>query len=136
MRVVDGNTIDVRYRNQLLTVRLQGIDSPEKDQPFGGEATLHLSKLVQGKMVSILYENHDRYGRLLGKILVDGHDINLLMIKDGFAWWYRYYRKQQSLEDQVLYEKAETYSKSLKLGLWKSENPLNPYEWRKLEKAF
>ena len=70
MRVVDGDTVDVRYRNQLLTVRLQGIDSPEKDQPFGGEATLHLSKLVQGKMVSILYENHDRYGRLLGKILV------------------------------------------------------------------
>ena len=134
MRVVDGDTIDIRYRDQLLTVRLQGIDSPEKDQPFGSEATLHLSKLVQGERVSILYENHDRYGRLLGKILVDGHDINLLMIKDGFAWWYRYYRKQQSLEDQVLYESAEIYSKNLKHGLWGAENPVEPYHWRKLRK--
>ena len=56
------------------------------------------------------------------------------MIKHGFAWWYRYYRDQLSLEDQALYESAETYSKSLKLGLWQSEKPRNPYEWRKLKK--
>ena len=134
IRVVDGDTIDVCYREQQLKIRLQGIDSPEQDQPFGHEATMHLSRLVQGKVVSILYESRDRYGRILGKILVDGHDINLRMIKDGFAWWYSYYREQQSLEDQALYESAERYSKTLKIGLWKSENPIKPYDWRKLKK--
>ena len=134
IRVVDGDTIDVCYREQQLKIRLQGIDSPEQDQPFGHEATMHLSRLVQGKVVSILYESRDRYGRILGKILVDGHDINLRMIKDGFAWWYSYYREQQSLEDQALYESAERYSKTLKIGLWKSKNPIKPYDWRKLKK--
>ena len=132
--MLDGDTIDVLYDEQVLRVRLQGIDSPEWDQPFGQQATAHLSGLIQGREVSIFYESHDSYGRLLGKIFVDGYDINLRMIKDGFAWWYRYYRDQLSLEDQVLYGSAETYSRSLKLGLWKSDNPINPYEWRKLKK--
>ena len=134
--MLDGDTIDVLYEEQVQRVRLQGIDSPEWDQPFGQQATTHLSGLIQGREVSIFYESHDSYGRLLGKIFVDGYDINLRMIKDGFAWWYRYYRDQLSLEDQVLYGRAETYSRSLKLGLWKSENPINPYEWRKLKKTF
>ena len=134
LRVVDGDTIEVWHKDELLRVRLQGIDAPELDQPFGQEARLHLSKLVQGQMVSIIYESYDTYGRLLGKILVNGHDINLRMIKDGLAWWYRYYRQQQSSEDQVVYESTEAHSKNLKLGLWVSENPIEPYEWRKLRK--
>ena len=136
LRVVDGDTIDVLYGEHVKRVRLKGIDSPEWDQPFGKQATAHLSSLIQDREVSIFYESYDSYGRLLGKIFVDGYDINLRMIKDGFAWWYRYYRDQLSLEDQVLYESAETYSKTLKLGLWQSENPINPYEWRKLKKTF
>ena len=135
-RVVDGDTIDVLYSEKVRRVRLQGIDSPELDQPFGQQATAYLSSLIQDKEVSIFYESYDSYGRLLGKIFVDGYDVNLRMIKHGFAWWYRYYRDQLSLEDQALYESAETYSKSLKLGLWQSENPINPYEWRKLKKTF
>ena len=131
LRVVDGDTIDVLYGEKVRRVRLQGIDSPELDQPFGQQATAYLSSLIQDKEVSIFYESYDSYGRLLGKICVDGYDVNLRMIKNGFAWWYRYYRDQLSLEDRVLYESAETYSKSLKLGLWQSENPINPYEWRK-----
>ncbi len=134
LRVLDGDTIDILYGEKVRRVRLQGIDSPELDQPFGQQATAHLSSLIRGKEVSIFYESYDSYGRLLGKIFVDGYDINLRMIKDGFAWWCCYYRDQLSSEDQVLYESAETYSKSLKLGLWQSENPINPYEWRKSKK--
>ena len=39
----------------------------------------------------------DRYGRIIGKLIKDGQDINLLQIKDGFAWHYKYYEKDQSL---------------------------------------
>ena len=131
---MDGDTIDVLYSEKVRRVRLQGIDSPELDQPFGQQATAYLSSLIQDKEVSIFYESYDSYGRLLGKIFVDGYDVNLRMIKHGFAWWYRYYRDQLSLEDQALYESAETYSKSLKLGLWQSKNPINPYEWRRARK--
>lgn len=35
------------------------------------------------------YKNEDRYGRIVGKVLVAGTDINLRQIEAGMAWFYR-----------------------------------------------
>ena len=53
LRVVDGDTIDDLYSEKVRRVRLQGIDSPELDQPFGQQATAYLSSRIQDKEVSI-----------------------------------------------------------------------------------
>jgi endonuclease YncB( thermonuclease family) len=46
VRVIDGDTIDVRLASGQIRGRLNGIDTPERGQPWGKEATGELSKLV------------------------------------------------------------------------------------------
>ena len=62
---------------------------------------------MAGKQVTIEYDKRDRYGRIVGKVLHDGIDLCLEQIKAGFAWHYKKYQHEQSLEDQRLYADAE-----------------------------
>lgn len=58
-------------------------------------------------------------------------DANLSQITTGMAWWYRYYAKEQSVEDRRNYESAEGKAKARQIGLWAHKSPINPYNWRK-----
>lgn len=59
--------------------------------PFGQRSKEHLSDLIFSKDVQVETEKLDRYGRKLGKILLDRKDINLAMINAGLAWHYKKY---------------------------------------------
>lgn len=132
VKVTDGDTINVLESDKTLhKVRLTGIDAPERGQPYGSKSTDYLASMVAGKQVYVESDKKDRYGRNLGKVLIDGQDINLEQVKAGMAWWYEYYKKQQSQSDQRLYEQAEKDARNGKLGLWADPHPVNPYEWRK-----
>jgi endonuclease YncB( thermonuclease family) len=130
--VTDGDTIKVLDANDVqYKIRLTGIDAPERKQPFGNASRKHLASLVAGKQVKVESDKSDRYGRVLGKVWVDGTDANLEQLKAGYAWWYRYYAKQQPLKDRKAYEKAELNARKERLGLWADPSPINPYVWRK-----
>lgn len=58
-------------------IRLSGIDAPEKAQPFGQRSKAHLSDLVFGKQVEVVAGKSDKYGRTVGKVVVNGMDANL-----------------------------------------------------------
>jgi endonuclease YncB( thermonuclease family) len=60
-------------------VRLAGIDTPEKRQPFGRVAKDHLSSLVNGQTVTVNYDKRDHYGRIVGKVLISGTDAGLVV---------------------------------------------------------
>jgi endonuclease YncB( thermonuclease family) len=69
--VADGDTITVLDSNkEQHRIRLAGIDAPEKGQPFGNASKKRLSELVGGKEVRVEFEKYDRYGRVVGKVLV------------------------------------------------------------------
>ena len=71
--VADGDTIIVLDADKVQNkIRLGGIDAPEKTQPFGQASKQSLSDLVYGKTVVINTDKTDRYGREVGKVLVDG----------------------------------------------------------------
>lgn len=130
--VTDGDTIKVLDANRVEhKIRLTGVDAPERGQPYGNASRKHLANLVAGKQVVVESDKADRYGRILGKVLVDGTDANLEQVKAGYAWWYRYYAKTQLRADRKSYEQAEASAKGAGLGLWADSNPINPYEWRK-----
>lgn len=130
--VVDGDTVKVLgSSNRLMTVRLQGIDAPEKRQAFGMAAKQHLSDMVFGKSVTCSYTKRDRYGRVIGKIGVDGRDVNLQMVSDCFAWHYKEYQKEQSPSDRTAYADAESRARNGRCGIWKDGNAIKPSDFRR-----
>ncbi|MEM1402967.1 MAG: thermonuclease family protein [Pseudomonadota bacterium] len=134
--VTDGDTVRILSADKTEhRVRLTGIDAPERGQAFGTASRDHLSSLIAGKAVFVESSKTDRYGRILGKIILDGRDINLEQVESGYAWWYRYYADEQSPTDRRLYGAAEAAAQEARRGLWADPNPVNPYEWRRSKRG-
>jgi endonuclease YncB( thermonuclease family) len=130
--VADGDTITVLDAEKTQhKIRLQGIDAPEKAQAFGAKSKQALYEMVHGKTVQVSFEKSDKYGRILGKVLLDGQDICLQQIKAGLAWHYKKYQNQQPLADRDAYSASETAAKNEKLGLWSDPRPVAPWDFRK-----
>jgi micrococcal nuclease len=123
--VSDGDTITVLdASNTRHRIRLNQIDAPEKRQDFGQRAKQSLSDMVFRKQVQIDVATRDRYGREVGKVIVDGTDVNLEQVKRGMAWVYRQYTK-----DSAYFDAEETARRS-GVGLWSKSNPIPPWKFR------
>jgi len=83
-RVIDGDTVEVAGES----VRLQGIDAPESDQPHGGTATTALKARILDRRVTLKVQGEDRYGRLIAVIHLDDRNINRWLVASGHAWEY------------------------------------------------
>lgn len=130
--VADGDTITVLDNNNTqYKIRLAGIDAPEKKQAFGNVSKKSLSDLVYGKEVNIDWQKQDRYGRIVGKVLVSGTDANLEQVNRGMAWFYRKYQNELVLNDRLDYLHAEESAKSSRIGLWTDNEPTAPWDFRK-----
>lgn len=129
--VADGDTITVLDADKVQhTIRLAGIDAPEKKQAFGNRSKESLSDLVFDKTVNVETDKRDRYRREIGKVLVNGRDVNLVQVERGMAWFYRQYQRAQSPNDRKLYEAAEDAAKAARRGLWRDTDPVPPWEFR------
>ena len=127
VRVADGDTLTVvDGHNQELAVRLAEIDAPERGQPWGNRAKQALTARVINREVLIKQVDTDRYGRIVGRVFVDGEDINRAMIQDGSAWAFRRY-----LTDQGLLA-TEASARQAHRGLWSMPETqiVPPWEWR------
>lgn len=130
--IADGDTITVLTdQKESVRIRLAGIDAPEKGQAFGQASKEHLSRLAFEKFVEIHYQTQDRYGRIVGKVLLDGIDICLMQIRNGFAWHYKKYEMEQEPADRTLYVEAEEQARADQLGLWSEANPIAPWDHRR-----
>ena len=111
--VSDGDTISVMREGRAVKVRLAGIDCPEKGQPFGTRAERFTSDLAFGKEVTVGVKTTDRYGRIVGEvILLDDTSLNKELVYVGLAWWYRKYAPN----DRTL-KALETGARDAKRGL-------------------
>ena len=139
--VADGDTITVLDADrQQHKIRLQGIDAPEKKQPFGERSKQNLSRTVFGKDVRVEWEKRDRYKRIVGKVWVQPAscptcpmtlDAGHAQITVGLAWWYRKYASEQSPQDRGAYEFSEQEARAKRVGLWSDPDPVPPWEWRR-----
>lgn len=133
--VTDGDTVTVLdATNTQFKIRLMGIDAPEKKMAFGQKSKEHLSDLVFNKQVEVEYSKRDKYGRTVGKILVEGVDANLEQVKAGLAWHYKQYQREQSPDDQLSYAQAEEQARAETRGLWYDADPTPPWDWRKQQR--
>jgi len=135
VRIADGDTITVLDGiNAQHRIRLQGIDAPELHQAFGTQSKKGLSDLIFDREVTVEYEKTDQYGRVVGKILLDGKDVNLEQVKAGMAWHYKEYQREQSPTDRELYARAEDEARNARRGLWVDADPIEPSAFRKEQK--
>ena len=124
-RVLDGDT----FKSGETRVRLWGIDAPEKGQPYADEARARLKELIEGKAVRLEWKDKDQHSREVAIVYAGSTNINLQMVKEGLAWHYEYFAPDA--EDLAAAEKAARKSRK---GLWADDEPVNPYEFRKLSR--
>ena len=91
IRVADGDTISVRRDGATVRIRLDGIDTPESDQPFGTHASAFTSAQVLNKRVTVHVRDVDRYGRLVSRVQIDDQDLSVALVTAGLAWHYTRY---------------------------------------------
>ena len=129
VKVTDGDTITILTAdNEQERIRLWGIDAPEKrgGQPYWKASRDQLASMVAGKQVTVTWDKRDRYGRIIGWVLVDeGMWVNKVMVLTGMAWWFERYAP----DDDSLKEAQET-AKEKKLGLWGEPMAVAPWDWR------
>ena len=127
VKVTDGDTITILDANQAQhKVRLYGIDTPEYKQPYSRSATKALAGWVEGEGVGVDVKDTDSYGRTVGVVYKGNVNVNLQMVKSGYAWWYK---KYAPFDDDL--RMAEERARIDKLGLWAEPNPIPPWEWRR-----
>jgi len=110
VKVVDGDTIDVVIDlgfdlTKKERIRLAGIDTPEsrtrdlEEKAMGLESKEYLSmRLKACKKVIVKTEKDGKYGRMLGWLYDEDHNINEDMILLGYAWKYDGGKKEKNLE--------------------------------------
>lgn len=131
IKLADGDTITVLDSNrEQHKIRLSGIDAPERGQPYGTAAKKFLSNLVFKKVVCVQWHKKDKYGRLVGLVFIDEKDVNLQLVKAGYAWHFKKYQGEQTASDREIYSIAEAQAKSDVIGLWSEPDPINPDDWR------
>jgi endonuclease YncB( thermonuclease family) len=142
MKVTDGDTVVISPTegSQFFICRLYGIDAPETPkyskrgllkkpgQPYGEEASQELKRLILGQTVDITLTGAKTYRREVCRISKDSQDINLEMVKKGYAWAYRHYLHRPYASEYI---EAEKEARDRHLGLWADANPTPPWEFRK-----
>lgn len=121
VRIVDGDTVIISYEGEDTSVRLIGIDTPERNDEFGQEATRFVQNLLQGESVYLRFgvERTDIYGRMLAYLYraPDGLFVNLEIVRQGYG----------KLETRFAfdhYDLFQTYNKRAQFaekGLWQSK---------------
>jgi micrococcal nuclease len=138
-RVYDGDTIRAEGSGVVIYVMLLGIDAPEavspsrEGQPFGQEARKFLSDLILGQFVEVEGYGTGPYpdDKILGVIFLDGKNVNLEMVRHGFAEVYR--ENLPAGFDLASFLSAEQEARNRRVGIWsQGDDYMSPTEWRRL----
>jgi endonuclease YncB( thermonuclease family) len=123
--VSDGDTIKVLHAHQSETVRLLGVDAPERRQAYGDRARRFTAELAFARTVTVRANGRDRNGRLLGEVVLpDCRSLNQELVRAGYAWWFRKYSRDMRLAH------LEEEARQDRRGLWADAAPQAPWEYR------
>lgn len=126
VHVVDGDTVDVMFDGKARRIRLADIDCPEHNQAYGNAAKRFVLDHAAGEEVTVQGKTTDRYGRLVGEIILpDGKNLNHELVVAGLAWWYRKYSDDETIGQM------EEEARGKRAGLWQDPEAAAPWEFRK-----
>jgi len=124
VRVIDGDSLKVKFHGQEVHVRLKDIDAPESRQLFSKASRESLTQICARKTARVSWTQLDRNGHTLGRVWCDGIDANAEQVRRGMAWVF-----DQHVTDPTLYSLQDAARREL-LGLWSDLAAIPPWEWR------
>ncbi len=133
--VSDGDSITVVTPEQTkLRIRLYGIDAPETQkgnvpgQPYGDEARKALATALLHRQVEVEIIDIDRYRRMVSIVRLEGENINLSMVRSGYAEAYREYLKPPYRDTFLA---AEQSARNERIGIWSLPDYQRPQAFRR-----
>ena len=115
LRVIDGDTIETNVNGEIWTIRMLGINTPEKKMPFSNEGKALLSQFVNKSIVLLRdIEDIDKYNRKLRYVFYNNRFLNREILEQGFA--NSYYTTGIEYQQELL--SAETKARISELGIW------------------
>lgn len=135
-QVIDGDTVVVVKNWQRIKIRLDAIDCPEDGQEWGDIAKYGLIKLIGKRTIRLEEHGVDHYGRTLATLYVqydhglEWMNVNERMITLGHAWVMRRFYDHLPKDRQTKLNRLERWSRTKKFGLWKTPDPIPPWQWR------
>jgi endonuclease YncB( thermonuclease family) len=112
--VTDGDTLDVVTADKRrVRIRLEGIDCPERGEPFSNVARNFTRQLAFDKTVQVKVRDVDRYGRLVARMTSEGKDLSLELVNAGLARHYTVFSFDQKLEA------AQQQAQQARRGMWR-----------------
>ncbi len=88
-------------------------------------------KNIANQQVTVVKIKSDKYGRSVGKVLLEGEDVNIKQVSRGLAWLCTDYIKEVAAEDRELYRAAESAANDAHKGLWQDELPVATWSYRR-----
>lgn len=137
-RVFDGDTIMAEGHDIVIYVLLAGIDAPEigslkqQPQPYAQKAQRYLEGEIFNKVVDIkgYATGSFPYNYLVGEIYINGKNMNIAMIDEGFAEVLP--ENPPTGLNIAPYLDAERQAKESRKGIWSlGDRFISPGEWRK-----
>ncbi len=119
IRVIDGDNLEL---DNAKSVRLYGINCPEKGQMFSKEAIDLSTKLALNNQIRLDYQPNyqtDRWNRLLAYVFINDTFLNEQLIRQGFCE-VTIYQKRAKLKYQDELLNAQNLAKQEKIGRWKN----------------
>ena len=116
-RIIDGDNVELSTGE---SVRLYGINCPEKGKAYSQEAIDLTTKLTLNQEIRIEYQPNyikDPWDRVLGYVFVNNIHLNEELVKTGFCEVKIYQKRAKLLYQDELLE-AEKQAKEQKLGVW------------------
>ena len=124
--VTDGDTLWLRPLDggPAVAVRIQGIDAPEICQAFGVQARDALAASALNRRAQVSVVAQDTFRRSVGSVSIDGQDLGVWLVGNGYAWSARYRRRAGP------YAAQEERARNGRRGLW-ATSAMEPREFRK-----
>lgn len=124
-RVIDGDTITIRYHGKTEKIRMLNVDTPESVHPdqsrntaMGQKASAYTKKRLTGKKVDLEFQTNNRgkYGRLLAYVILDGRNFNIELVRKGWSPYYTQYGTSHRHHADFI--SAEKYARTKGLNIW------------------
>jgi micrococcal nuclease len=128
IRIIDGDTLEIQRERRVQRVRIWGIDTPERDQPYASQAQQFTRSLLVGRETVIQPMDFDVYGRLVALITVDEKNISEELVGSGLAWVHIYFCNEPIC---TAWQSLQQRAKSRRIGLWSDPHPIAPWQWKK-----